>query len=223
MDMRRLVGLVLVLAPLAAGAGVYKYVDENGVVRYSDTPPHPGAKPTQLPAVQTYTSDDGYVREDSQEAADVPETQTPPEDYRSVQLTAPAPEQVYNNANPQVTASAQIEPGLQPGHRLVFLVDGQQYAPAPGQNSLVISGLARGSHSLQAVVMDASDRIQAQSESLNFHLSQPSLLQPQSDLMVVPSASSPDYTGDGIPDPAPATPTGPRPPAKPKIPGRGTP
>jgi hypothetical protein len=119
-------------------------------------------------------------------------------------------------------SSAQVEPGLQPGHRLVFLVDGQSFPAAPGQTSMVLSNLERGSHSLQAVVMDEADNVQAQSDSINFHLSPPSLLQPPSDLTVIPGPNNPDYTGDDIPDPVPARPTGPRPPAKPKVPGKGS-
>jgi hypothetical protein len=222
MDVRTLVWLAFALLPLAAGAEVYKYVDENGVVRYTDTPPHPGAQPIRLPEVQTYTTDDIYVREAVPPDSDAVEPEAADGAYASIQLTAPEPEQVYNNANPQVTASVELDPGLRPGHRLVFMVDGTAHPAPPGQTSTVLSGLERGSHSLQALVLDASDRIRAQSESLNFHLSQPSLLQPQSDLMVVPNANSPDYTGDGIPDPIPARPTGPRPPAKPKVPGQGT-
>jgi hypothetical protein len=165
------------LLPLAVGAEIYRYVDEDGVVRYTDKPPHQDAKPVELPAVQTYTSDDGYVRDDA-DPAEEPGAVPEQAGYRGVQLISPAPDEVFQNADPQVTASAQVEPGLQPGHRLVFLVDGQSYPAAPGQSSLLLSGLARGSHTLQAVVMDASDRVQAESESRSFHLSPPSALQP---------------------------------------------
>ena len=45
--------LMCLAAPLVLGATVYKWVDENGVVHYSDQP-HPNAEKVHVQAVQTY-------------------------------------------------------------------------------------------------------------------------------------------------------------------------
>jgi len=44
--------MLMLLAAGAAGAQTYKWVDENGKVRYGDTPP-PGAKPSPVKAPQS--------------------------------------------------------------------------------------------------------------------------------------------------------------------------
>jgi hypothetical protein len=210
----------LVVLPQTALAEIYKYVDENGVTRYTDKPPSKDAKPLTLPPLQTYT---GAGISPTVESSEPGEDVLPKEvsGYSGIELLSPADQQVFNNANPIVTASAAVKPGLQDGHRVVFLVDGLLFPAPPGQTSVAIGDLVRGSHSLQAQVRDASDQVQIQSESINFHLSQPSLQQPLPDLTVTPGTNNPDYTGDGQPDPIVPTPTGPRPPARPRVPGQG--
>lgn len=204
------------LLPFAVTAEIYKYVDSNGVVRYTDKPPSQDAKPLELPAPQTYTSAESSSA-DENESILLPTSGS----YQGIELISPSANQVFNTGNPQVIASAQVDPGLQDGHRVVFLIDGLPIPVPAGQTSTLLSGLNRGSHILQAVVMDAGDSIQLQSEPISFHMNQPSLQQPSADLTVIPNAQNPDYTGDGQPDPRPAIPTGPRRPSRPKVPGKG--
>lgn len=185
--MRRSTGVLtlalLAALPLLATAEIYKYVDENGVTRYTDKPPSKDAQPMHLPALQTYSNDsnDGVVSKD---------TPAPDPDgvlarggasYSGVELVAPSPDQVFNTGSGSITAAANVNPGLQAGHSLVFLVDGLPFTAPPGQTSAELSGLARGTHSLQAVVMDDGNRIQAQSAAISFHMHQPSTLQPTFD------------------------------------------
>lgn len=220
-SVKLLVLTAAVALPFTANAEIYKYVDSNGVVRYTDKPPSKNAKPLDLPPVQTYTG----VESGSSDASDDNELDSillpTTVNYQGIVLTSPSADQVFSTGNPQVTASAQVEPGLQAGHRVVFLVDGLPFPAPEGESSTELSGLNRGSHTLQAVVMDSRDSIQAQSEPINFQMNQPSLQKPPADLTVIPNAQNPDYTGDGVPDPRPVTPTAPQGPSRPKIPGQG--
>ena len=62
--MRRLFALLLALAP-AAQAETYKWVDERGVVNYSNTPPPSAARAAPQPVadrVSTYESDPAFRR-----------------------------------------------------------------------------------------------------------------------------------------------------------------
>ena len=181
MKTRFLILLTLIALPLAAAAEIYKYVDQDGVVRYTDKPPSKDARPMDLPPPQTYTSGDGYRREDMDSGEDVPESilTTAPLSYGGIELTSPTDDQVFNNADPQILASVQVQPELQPGHRVVFLVDGLPFPAPAGQTSIQLGGLDRGSHALQAAVMDERDAIQVQSASITFHLHQPSIQRPK--------------------------------------------
>lgn len=174
MPMRLLVFLLLVIAG-SASAAVYKHVDENGVIRYTDQPPSKNAKPLELPPVQTIGSGTVVSDDDAGENVEEAETDAPARaGYTRVELTSPTADQVFNNANPVVTASVTIEPALHLGDRVVFLVDGLPFAAPDGQTSTELAGLERGTHSVQAVVLSPSNAIQAQSDPASFHLHQPS-------------------------------------------------
>lgn len=169
---------LLAALPGAAVAEIYKYVDKDGVIRYTDTPPSEDAKPVDLPPLQTY-SNDGAVPYDSENEDPDSVLQLQSAGYSRLELTSPAPEQVFNQAEPQVIVSVQLEPDLEEGHRMVFLLDGEPVPAPAGRTSLTLGNLDRGTHSLQAQVMDSRDSVQIQSETISFHLHQPSQLRPQ--------------------------------------------
>ena len=54
--MRALALMLALIFALPAAAEVYRWVDENGVVHYTDKPPAPGAEPAKLPKLQKMPS-----------------------------------------------------------------------------------------------------------------------------------------------------------------------
>jgi hypothetical protein len=182
------VWLVVGMLPLLAqGAEVYKYVDDRGVVHYTDKPP-PGAKKADLPELQTYSSDPAAAESPvagppvTNPAADTGTVTLPPEAaalgfYSSVKIVSPTPDQTYHTADAQVTAAASVEPELQAsqGHRLVFYVDGAARPPEPGQTSLVLQGLERGTHQVSAAVLDDQGQVLRQSPPVSFHMLPPTV------------------------------------------------
>lgn len=170
----RFLPVLLLFATCTAFGAVYKHVDENGTIRYTDQPPSKDAKPIILPPVQTIGSDAVAPSAEEGEEETKPGAAPARSGYSRIELTSPTADQVFNNANPQVLASVTIEPELQPGDRVIFLVDGLPFAAPAGQTSTELSGLERGSHSVQAVVVNASNAIQAETDAASFHLHQPS-------------------------------------------------
>lgn len=205
--------LLLLSLPSMASAAIYKYVDKDGVTRYTDNPPSKNAKPLNLPppsviGVDVPSDDDADASDDK----DAPNIEAASFRYGRVVLTSPSAEQVYNTGNPTVSAAANIDPGLQPEHKVVFLVDGLPVPAAGGTTSAEISGLTRGTHSIQAVVMNAGNAIQAQSEAVSIHISPPSSLQPSF------SDQAPPASGNPAPNPRGVTgPTAPAPPSRPPV------
>jgi hypothetical protein len=180
--LRLLMFALMAALPLMAAAEIYKYVDSDGVIRYTDQPPSKDARPVELPPLQTYTGPDyAPVDEDAGEVGRdsilLPRP-TSGGGYVGIELVSPAANQVFNNANPVITASALVNPELQPGDRVVFLVDGLPYPAPAGLTSVALTELERGSHTIQAVVMDSQENIQIQSETVDFQFNQPSTLRP---------------------------------------------
>lgn len=204
-----LLTLTLALAtPGLAVAEIYKYVDSNGVIRYTDKPPSRDAQPVELPKVQTYTSE-SVLDEDAPAPEPDSVLAADGDAYDSVELLAPAADQVFNTGSGSVTAAASVSPGLRPGHSLIFLVDGQATAAPPGESRTELTGLERGTHSLQAVVQDETGALRAQSPAIQFHLHQPSTLQrsfdptPGSPPIPIDQQPRPDKDKDGQSDPRP--------------------
>jgi hypothetical protein len=157
---------------VAASATVYKWVDEDGVVHYSDQP-HENAEKVQLKAPQTYSAPPVRSPAPSPRQAMHQEPA-----YQSCTITEPANDQVFMNTS-TVTAGASVQPALRPGDQLVVTLDGQRIPGVPSQGGgFTISPVDRGSHELQAVVQDSKGQTVCQSPSVTFHVRQPTVLAP---------------------------------------------
>lgn len=165
------------IACAAAFAGtVYKWVDEDGVIHYSDQP-HENAEKVQVAAPQTYTpqrSNSPGIRPPSSG----PTSNTTAKTYQSCDVVAPTNEQTFPNAE-SVSAAVQVSPGPRSSDRVLLLMDG---APVPnfppGGGSVIITPIERGTHSLQAVVQSSDGKVLCQSPSVTFSVTQPSVLNP---------------------------------------------
>ena len=139
--------LVLALFAVAVQAAVYKRVDENGEVFYSDSPA-PGAQRLQLPDLPTYT---------------LPPVDTLGEParvvikndfYDSFVFAGPANDSTIKDALGVVQAELQLVPGLREDHLIQYYLDDKSYGPPIDQLAITISNLAPGRHRLSASVVD---------------------------------------------------------------------
>src|SRR5579862_9587683 len=102
-----LAGALLLAAPLWATT-VYKWIDENGVVHYSDQP-HTDAQKIHVQAAQTYKSADSAAAPGSAPAA--PAAQPPPALYQGCALSQPADDQTFTNVD-SLTVIVRTDPTL---------------------------------------------------------------------------------------------------------------
>jgi hypothetical protein len=92
--------------------------------------------------------------------------------YSSLKITEPPDDGTLRDNTGSVSVSVEILPFLQveQGHRLVVTLDGQA-ATAPGVSTVFqLHNVDRGTHSLQAVVLDQAGRTVESSPSVSFHL-----------------------------------------------------
>jgi hypothetical protein len=163
--------LMSVLCTTAFSATVYKWVDENGVTHYSDQP-HENAEKVQVKEPQTYKSS----------AVRTPLSRSQPEpqgnSYVACDVVSPGNDETLPNSF-SVTAAVQVSPTPHDGDHVVLLLDG---APVPGfpraGGQMSITDLARGTHTLQAVVQDLNGKPLCQSGNVSFTVLQPSVLNP---------------------------------------------
>ena len=159
------------LAPaLLTAADVYRYVDKNGVVHYTDKPPNKTAKPVALPPLQVI---------DPADQAEISETG--PAEARvarsiGVSIASPAPEQVFRGDDRRLPVSVTLDQPLPQGYGLLYFLDGQaRNAEATRQSSLVLEGVERGEHSVSVAVVNSDGREVARSAPVVVHLKPPTV------------------------------------------------
>lgn len=137
---------LLALTSMVAADPLYKWVDDQGNVHYSDKP-QPGAKKITLPKATT------FVAPKVVQPAPLPDaTQTQPagpQPYTQIIVSAPKDQDTVWNTD-TVTVGVALTPALQPGDTVTISVDGSSQTVAA--TSATFTGLERGEHAVTATV-----------------------------------------------------------------------
>src|SRR6266853_1989658 len=124
---RRLLTLISLLASLAVAGTVYKWVDENGVVHYSDQP-HPEAQKVDVPPVQTYKGGASLPAMPPTGPTAPPASSEPASAYQGCAISEPANDQTFTNVD-ALSVVVRTDPGLGPGDRVYLTRYGRRMAP----------------------------------------------------------------------------------------------
>lgn len=160
---RRGLILFLILA-LPAQAEIYRWVDAEGRVHFSDRRA-PGAERLE---VQT-----GVADRPPQVLGPSSPDEPYPGPYAQVSLLTPVGDQTLNDPAEGVMVSLQLDPPLIEGHQLRLLVDDRVMVLKSDQTQFRLQGLEAGRHRLQIQIWGAGDRIVAQSAPRVFELRLP--------------------------------------------------
>jgi hypothetical protein len=164
--------LVCLLATLAQ-AEVYKSINEDGEVVYSDRPGE-NAERLRMPALPTYTPQP--VRSTSRISNT--ERTLQPEAYDSFEIASPADDSTIRNNIGSLEITTLISPALMVplGHSIQFYIDGNAHGAASDATTLSLTNVDRGSHQLSASVLDANDRVLISTPPVTVHLKRASKL-----------------------------------------------
>src|SRR6185437_8495952 len=150
---------------------LYRWVDAQGVIHFSDTP-QPGAQKMQVSPAQTFPS----TSVPTGEVAPRPSQQV----YQVCAISQPNAEQSFY-APEMVGISVRLVPELRAGDQLAVSVDGHALSSIEGSAvDFELPMPDRRAHMLQAVVRDSNGRTLCASPSVTFYVQRPSLLSPQS-------------------------------------------
>lgn len=158
---------------MAAAQPVYKTVDEEGRVTYSDKPPaqREQGDEAQLPAVNTMPEQrvqrSGQNRQRNQPQAEVPNYQ--------LYIINPTPESSVPPGQRDLNIVAGLEPNLAPGHTLAFYMDGERLTQTR-ERQFLVQEIYRGSHTIEVEVLDADGRAITRSEPVVVHVHRPSVI-----------------------------------------------
>lgn len=172
--MRSSIAFLVVLfgLPMLAPAAIYKWVDADGTVHFSDTP-REGAEEVHVAPPQIYTAPRVPPITPRPAAPEAPAA------YQRFELLAPTNDATLRENTGAVTLSFAVDPPLKTGagHRLVVLLDGKPVSEGRSA-TLTLENVDRGTHSLQGRIVDGRGKVLISSQSITVHLQRHSILLP---------------------------------------------
>lgn len=171
----RLIFLALCLLLAAqATAEVWRWVDENGVVHFSDTP-REGAVQVDVSEASRPTGAQVFrdTRPRASDEVDAAEEDAPFH-YDSLSITSPGAEETLWNIEGTLNVSIALSPGLQPGHQVRVYFNGEPRLEAT--TSFTINEVWRGVHNIQVEVIDQTGKLMIRSRPNRFYVQQSSVI-----------------------------------------------
>lgn len=166
--------LLLVMSAGAVASEMWRWVDANGIVHYSDRP-HPGAERVELGSVQSFTAPviPPSRREEPQQEGE------PAPLYSRLSIVSPSEGETLWNIGGELNVQIAVEPRLASGHQLrIFLDDSQVEGVPQGATQFTLGEVFRGERRLRASIVDARGRELVSSETITFYIQQTSVLNP---------------------------------------------
>ena len=161
---------------MVAADPLYKWVDAQGNVHYSDKP-QPGAKKLVLPKASTFNPPNTVKLTPT--GSDAPRSAAPDASasqepgagpaYTAITVAAPADQSTIWNTD-SVTVSVSVTPELRPGDSVNITLDGKTQSVQG--TSATFAGLDRGSHTVEATLGELK------AAQITFYIQKTSIIKP---------------------------------------------
>lgn len=157
---------LLLMTSTVMSAQVYRWIDGDGVVHFSDRPEQ-GAEKIVLRQVDTYTPvlPQPYIPDDVPVVKEEPVAK-----YTLLNIVMPEDDSVVWVTGGLMQALVAIDPELQPGHRIALFLNGSLVEGTPVADTVInATGIIRGTHQLQAAVVDTDNNELLRSDPITIH------------------------------------------------------
>ncbi|SDX33813.1 DUF4124 domain-containing protein [Marinobacter mobilis] len=167
-----LIASLLVLTAAPASAEIYRNVDAQGNVTYSDEPSS-GAEAIEVEPVTTITLP---KLEDVTAPAARPQSNEPAADtYSDLRIVAPANDEAFQSGSGDVAFRVTSNPALRQGHKYEITLDGQPVGQSTSSD-ISVRNVDRGTHQAMVYIIDRNGaRIQT-GAGISFTIHRPSTL-----------------------------------------------
>lgn len=177
--LRRLIIILLGLGMIAsASAAVYKHVSPDGQVTYSDRPQQ-GAKEVELPPLAPAAPPPAStLTPPATTFAPAQSGEEKPTVYTKLDIVKPTNDEAVRENSGALEVNLAIEPQLdtKAGHTVTILLDGKPVLEGQTTPQARLTNVDRGTHSLQAQIIDAKGAMLASSGGITFHMKRISTL-----------------------------------------------
>jgi hypothetical protein len=164
--MRHLAWLGLLVAATVCGGPAYKSIGPDGTVTYSDRPA-PNAEEVRLPEPSTYSAP---TLPQSGGRPAPPVAPVSGGEYSNFAIVAPKNEETLHNRDRWVDVDLSLDPGLLEGDSFTLILDGAQLAKGLRTKQIRLTDVERGTHQLEASILDASGQEILRSAPIRFYL-----------------------------------------------------
>lgn len=148
---------------------VYRWVDKNGTVHYSDKKVA-GAEKVSIQVSPSHKVPVTPVTTTAKnKPAGKPVAEQSKTQYRT-SITSPVHDSTLYDNNGNISVSVDVKPEFGDGQTLQLLIDGTPVGEKHQSPTLLVTNIDRGSHNLQVQLIDKNGKIIASSEIITVHL-----------------------------------------------------
>lgn len=166
--MKRVLLSLILLYTCISFASIYMEQQKSGSITYSDTP-SASSKQIGLPAstntAPSFQSTPVPIKPTSAPATASTETTTA---YTTFQITSPKDQESLQNQT-GIAVEIKIDPELKKGDKIQLLLDNKLVGTPQASTHLSISLPDRGTHQIYAVVIDPTEKILQQSNTVTIY------------------------------------------------------
>lgn len=173
-----LIALLLTASSLTSATDIYKHIDADGNVTFSDQPPAAGetAEKVHLRELNTTPATEPSARPSASAEADASKAPEQPE--YTIRIASPTDETTIAMGPGNVTVTAQATPPLGRLEQLQLYMDGEAFGDPQRGTTWALEGLMRGPHDFAIERLDRRGNSLVRSESVRIYVLRPSVNQP---------------------------------------------
>ena len=160
----------LVFTTSTSLAEMYKWVDQEGNISYSDQPPFKGAEKLDAPVLSTTPSIPVAENKSTTESKDTEEEEATT--YSYLKITSPENETTIRNNEGNFSISITVKPPLnvKQGHYFSVSMDGSTVHDKLTSSSVSMINIDRGTHKLSVTVKNKKAKTLRKSKITTIHI-----------------------------------------------------
>ena len=166
-------GITLLLST-SVSAEIYRQVDAQGNVTYTDEPSDQApAEPVKIKPVTTITLPKPEAVREPEQLREKVETEGAA--YSNLRFIAPDNDQAFYSGNGDVSFQVASSPGLKRGHKYEVTLDGQPVGQSTS-GTVSVRNIDRGTHNAGVNIVDSSGVTIKTGNTIRFTIHRPSVL-----------------------------------------------
>jgi len=167
----RMLCFIAVMLGLPAFAEVYKVVDADGNITYTDQPqPDAQLAPLALPPVNKIPAAQPAPPGEDNESETREAQPEPFAGYTQAYILSPEQDQIIPNQQSNIIVQLWLQPQLQSGHRVQLFLNGQPQGAPVDAATYQLEDLERGSYQISAQIQSAQGKTLVSLQPVSIHV-----------------------------------------------------